>query len=121
MIPYVTSYDLSLLAKKMGFNEPCAYYYSNDYKDKTRLFGPFAPANFAENLVSATSHSHLRHWIREYHGIDCAVKFEDGLPRCAIAFNSKTGYCEKRYFSGLATYEELMDTALIMALEKVNE
>lgn len=110
----IVSFETAKLAKQMGFNEWCYYYY--DFNGKIDSNNSSITTN--AKYCSAPTQSLLEKWLREKHNLFISVWFNDltgkwwvdiyELPTMKIFYDSEIEF---------KTYEEALERGLQEALK----
>lgn len=109
-------YELAVLAKEKGFNEPCIYYYiTRNFCEPIGINGRGSLTatnknNFDKMLCTAPLYQQIVDWFREKHGIVIETTY----------FNNKSGiwYDWRVSYKGIYGSEPLYYEALNKAIEE---
>ncbi len=119
-------YELALLAKEKGFNDPCfGYYYKDNIEVKhfewieSEKYGDWEP-NFLINnkekdfFLSAPIYQQLVDWFREKHDIEIIVLSDDLVNRKFFEFSIYKLWSQDqlKHDSSFLTYYEALNKAL---------
>ena len=127
----IISFETAKLAKELGFNEDCSYYWNtskhNDitgsdrhWLDQFKNDRGYPDAFYNINEFKAPEQSSLQKWIRENHDIHIyviAMKYGFRLFVSAKGNRNLQAYTEEKCF--YVTYEQALEDGLKKALEKI--
>lgn len=112
-------YELALIAKQKGFNEPCIGYFAKNYatgEDNQLSLAdrPIEASKFKSKYLAAPLYQQIIDWLREKHNIDIVIDRCVGSVRfCAKIIKPKKNqplYCE--FAGSFMDYYETLNKAI---------
>lgn len=113
----IVTYEVAKVAKEMGFNEKCNFYYQKGVISTDGCFNRYNKG--VEYICSAPTQSLLQRWLREEKGI-IVIPYYRSVLRMWSATYELTSPCKfKDLRKCFKTYELALEDALKYALENL--
>ena len=119
------SYEIAVLLKEKGFDEPCWNYYYNSKLE--HYFRPVKNSEWPLNRVSAPTHQMALKWLREIYHCHVIIEYtfkadakltNDYVSYCYSAENANTfiAFTQDEWYD---TYEQAVEAALLYVLKNL--